>query len=217
MTVINRHTGKVEARMDADPFFAFHHINAFEQGSELIFDIDAYTDASIIDHFYLDRIADPRSELPFGTLRRYRLDLPRKRVSFETLSEVCMELPNYDVNRYSTSGDYRFIYAVGINQQQRSGFYNQIVKVDIQGKADAAWYQPGCFPGEPIFIGRPGRQAEDDGVLLSVVLDENAQSSFLLALDAGTLMELGRASIPHPVLFGYHGAFFSEGPPEMGA
>ena len=216
-TIIDRHSGEVKARIKTDPFFAFHHINAFEKGNAIILDIDAYTDASIIKNFYLDRLAMPNSELAFGKLRRYTIDMNTKRISADTLSDTCIELANYDVGRYQNAADYRFIYAVSINEDQRSGFYNQLVKVDIQGKANAHWYQPGCYPGEPIFVGRPGRQAEDDGVILSVVLDENAQTSFLLALDAGSFMELGRAEIPHPVLFGYHGAFFDDGRSEMGA
>jgi beta,beta-carotene 9',10'-dioxygenase len=217
ITIINRHTGEVETRITSDPFFAFHHINAFETGDELIFDIDAYTDASILNSFYLDKIASPKSEIPFGKLRRYRINMKTKHVSYETLSDVCIELPVFDVARYNTSGDYRFIYAVSINEKQRSGFYNQLVKVDIQGKADANWYQPGCFPGEPIFVGRPGREREDDGVILSVVLDENAQTSFLLALDAETFIEIGRAVIPHAILHGYHGAFFDDIPSQREA
>lgn len=208
VTLIDRHSGEVKARMKTDPFFAFHHINAFEKGNELIVDIAAYTDASIIQQFYLDQLASPQTELDFGKLRRYRIDTKSLKISHETISDECIELPNYDAARYSTSGDYRFIYAVSIHKNQRCGFYNQIVKVDIQGIANKNWYQPGCFPGEPVFVGRPGRQAEDDGVILSVVLDEKSQTSFLLALDAGSFTEMGRAEIPHPVLFGYHGAFF---------
>ena len=216
-TVIDRHSGEVKARIMTDPFFAFHHINAFEKGNAIFLDIDVYTDSSIIQHFYLDRLATPNSDLAFGKLCRYTIDMSTKRITAETLSDTCIELANYDVGRYQNAADYRFIYAVSINEDQRSGFYNQLVKVDIQGKANAHWYQPGCYPGEPVFVGRPGRQAEDDGVILSVVLDENVQTSFLLALDAGSFKELGRAEISHPVLFGYHGAFFDDGPSEMGA
>jgi beta,beta-carotene 9',10'-dioxygenase len=215
-TIIDRHSGEIVLRIKTDPFFAFHHVNAFEKGDELIVDIDAYTDSSIIQYFYLDKLTMPNSGLAFGKLRRYRIDMKAKRISYETLSEACVELPVFDADRYSTSGDYRFVYAVSINENQRSGFYNQIVKVDIQAKRDAHWYQPGCYPGEPVFVGRPGRQAEDDGVVLSVVLDENAQTSFLLALDAESFNELGRAMIPQPVLFGYHGAFFNNPLSETG-
>jgi beta,beta-carotene 9',10'-dioxygenase len=54
-------------------------------------------------------------------------------------------------------------------------------------------------------------------VILSVVLDENAQTSFLLALDAETFIEIGRAVIPHAILHGYHGAFFNDFPSQRGA
>lgn len=33
------------------------------------------------------------------------------------------------------------------------------------------WRREGHYPGEPIFLARPGASDEDDGVLLSVVLE----------------------------------------------
>lgn len=46
-------------------------------------------------------------------------------------------------------------------------------------------------------------------MLLSVVLDTAAGTSFLLALDAASLDEVARATLPQPVLFGYHGEYFA--------
>ena len=133
-----------------------------------------------------------------------------KKVSFETISDSCMELPNFDYGRLNTDPNYQFVYAVSVNEENKSGFYNQILKVDIKNQKDTFWYEAGCYPGEPVFIGRPGRSEEDDGVILSVVLDENAGSSFLLVLDAKSFEEIARANIPQPILFGYHGAYFPE-------
>lgn len=53
-----------------------------------------------------------------------------------------------------------------------------------------------------------GARAEDDGVILSVVLDANTGNSFLLVLDAHSFEELGRAEVPHHISFGFHGEFF---------
>ncbi|HUN09591.1 MAG TPA: carotenoid oxygenase family protein, partial [Aggregatilineales bacterium] len=64
-----------------------------------------------------------------------------------------------------------------------------------------------CYPGEPVFAARPGGTADDDGVLLSVVLDTTAGNSFLLVLDARTLQEVARATLPQAVMFGFHGHF----------
>ena len=70
--------------------------------------------------------------------------------------------------------------------------------------------QEDCYPGEPVFVPQPGRQAEDDGVILSVVLDAKRGTSFLLVLNAATFEEIARAEIPQPVLIGYHGMYLDE-------
>lgn len=52
---------------------------------------------------------------------------------------------------------------------------------------------------------RPGGVKEDDGVLLSVVLDGFSRKSYLLCLDARTMLEMGRAEMDFAVGFGFHG------------
>jgi carotenoid cleavage dioxygenase-like enzyme len=211
--VIDRRTGETAGQYECDPFFAFHHINAFEQGGELVVDLAAYPDAGIIQSYYLNRLSNSAGVLPFGRLQRCRIPLgagQRGRVRVETLAEACMELPHFDYARYNTRADYRYVYAVSLHPAQRAGFYNRLVKVDASTGQAADWYAPGCYPGEPVFVPRPGGSAEDDGVILSVVLDAAAGASFLLVLDANSFGELARAVLPHPVLFGYHGAFFNE-------
>ncbi len=208
--VMNRHTGEVVGRFESDAFFAFHHVNAFERDDEIVLDIVAYPDAGIVQSYYLERLSDTTAKLPFGNLRRYRIPLKGGPVTYEVISGECMELPQFDYARYNMDGSYRYVYAVSINPEHRQGFYNQIVKADIETGHSLTWFEEGCYPGEPIFVGAPGRVQEDDGVILSVVLDERRGSSFLLVLEACTFTELARAEIPHPVLFGYHGAYFQD-------
>jgi carotenoid cleavage dioxygenase-like enzyme len=52
--------------------------------------------------------------------------------------------------------------------------------------------------------------------VLSVVLDSVRGTSFLLVLDASGFIEVARAELPHPVLFGYHGQFFDDLPAPSG-
>ncbi len=211
--VLDRQTGELAARFDADPFFAFHHVNAWEEGDDIVLDIDAYEDNQIIEAFFLDRLAGATNALPFGHLRRYRLPMkgPGKRngrLKYEVLSDECAELARFDSERLAMDGTYRYVYASSISKNNPKGFYNQIVKIDVQlGKA-WTWTYPGHYPGEPVFVGRPGRLRDDDGVILSVVLDSQRGTSYLLVLDAGSLGEIGRAEVPHPILFGYHGEYF---------
>jgi hypothetical protein len=56
----------------------------------------------------------------------------------------------------------------------------------------------------------PEAANEDDGVILSVVLDAKKASSFLLILDASSFRELTRAEVSHHIRFGFHGNYFAE-------
>ena len=71
------------------------------------------------------------------------------------------------------------------------------------------WKQEGQYPGEPVFVRRPKGQPEneDEGILLSVVLDAPANNSYLLLLDARDLSEIARARVPQHVPFGFHVAY----------
>jgi len=58
-----------------------------------------------------------------------------------------------------------------------------------------------------VFIAAPDSSTEDEGVVLSVVLDANAGRSALLVLDAHSFNELARAEVPHAIPYGFHGQF----------
>lgn len=206
--VIDRATGRPVGTYEADALFSFHHVNSFEEGDDLVVDLVGYDDASIIDSFYLNRIEDPANELPIGTLRRFRLPVAgaSRPVTSECLSSTCIELPSFDSPRMGMRSEYRFVFGVGLHD--RRGFYDQLVKIDVSDGSARTWHEPGHYPGEGVFVGRPGRTAEDDGVVLSVVLDAARGTSYLLVLDAANFTEVARAGLPHPVLFGYHGQFY---------
>ena len=54
----------------------------------------------------------------------------------------------------------------------------------------------------------PSGNSEDDGVLLSVVLDTGNDVSFLLVLDVASLNEVARAGTPYAIPFHFHGNYF---------
>jgi beta,beta-carotene 9',10'-dioxygenase len=206
--VFDRGTGEHVRSVTTQAFFAFHHVNAFEDGDELVVDLVGYDDAEVIESFYLHRLEDPDMRIPAGTLRRHRIPLAGGAARSEVISPTAIELPSLDYARMNTRPDHRFVYGVGLRGER--GFYDQLVKIDLATRSTSTWHAPGCYPGEGVFVGRPGRRDEDDGVILSVVLDSTRGGSFLLVLDAGSFTELARAELPHPVLFGYHGQFYDD-------
>ena len=76
-------------------------------------------------------------------------------------------------------------------------------------KNHISWHCNCCYPSEPIFVAKPNSKHEDEGIVLSVVLDAHAQKSFLLILDAKTFKEIGRAYAPHHIPFTIHSKFFA--------
>ena len=201
--VVDRESGALRGSYETDAFFCFHHVNAFERGaSELVVDLVAYDGPGIIDSLYLDETG-PRGEFPRAQLRRYVIDLDGGGVRWEPLAEGSVELPRIDYGRVNTR-DYAYAYFTGVAGDWIDG----LVKVDVRDGTRSEWAAPGCYPGEPVFVREPGAEAEDGGVVLSVVLDAAAGHSFLLMLDAASFEELARAEAPHHIPFGFHGQFF---------
>jgi carotenoid cleavage dioxygenase-like enzyme len=192
----------VRGPYESEPFFTFHHVNAFEADGSLVVDLCAYEDPSIIDALYLDRVrAD--GALPPARARRYTIDLDGGGVDERDLWDGNFELPRI-AYRTHNGRPYRFAYGVG----GEATWIDRVVKLDVEAGTATHWESAGCYPSEPVFVPAPDAAGEDEGVLLSVVLDAARGTSFLLVLDAGDLSELARAAVPHHVPFSFHGQFF---------
>jgi beta,beta-carotene 9',10'-dioxygenase len=206
VALVDRERGGVAATAELDPFFVFHHINAFERGGRVVLDVCAHRDAGIIDALYLKRLRKGDRPVPQAVARRITVDPATGRAHVRDLGEGNLELPRTDYARVN-GRPYRYAYGVGVKDVRRSGFIDRIVKLDVTTGAARTWGERGAYPGEPIFVRRPGARREDDGVLLSVVLDGAARTSYLAVIDARTLGDVARAAVPHHVPFGFHGVY----------
>jgi beta,beta-carotene 9',10'-dioxygenase len=196
--VFDRHTGEHVGDWHADPFFVFHHVNAFDDGDDIVLDLCAYEDSAIVPALGLQRLR-AGEPIPKAHLERFTLR-PGGGVERTRLSGEPFELPRIDYGRVN-GRPYRYAWGSGA----RAEFFDTIVKVDVTTGETLTWGEG--YPGEPVFVGRPGRSAEDDGVLLTVVLEPERGASSMVVLDAATLAELARARVPHHVPFGFHGQF----------
>ncbi len=206
--LLDRHSGELHSTHETEGFFAFHHVNAFEREGELVVDLIVHEDGpNAIQWLELENLRQPT---PFSEwvprLHRFRLPLSGGPVSKERLSDERMELPRINYGLCSMR-PYRIVYGVGFRDLQ-SDYYDQLLKLDLEDSSVGRWSEADCYPSEPVFVGAPGGKDEDDGVILSVVLDARAERSFLLVLDAQSFEELGRAQVPHNIPFGFHGDYF---------
>ncbi|CAO3614397.1 unnamed protein product [Cunninghamella echinulata] len=121
--------------------------------------------------------------------------------SYSLRIQPSLELPQ--INPNYKMHNYKYMYGLGFSAASSimdGQIWNSIVKTDISNKSIvASWHQDNCYPSEAVFIPRPSNgdhvQQEDDGVLVSVVMDSARATSFLLILDAITLHVLATADL----------------------
>jgi carotenoid cleavage dioxygenase-like enzyme len=206
--VVDKADGTVVRTCQTDAFFAFHHINAFERGSEIVVDITA-TPTPYGTVLGLPPSPDQLDiELQGNQLRRYTLPLTGPGAAgYEVVSEACIEMPRINTERAGMR-DYRYVYGLGRSPSSR--VMSNVTKADLRSGAVTAWQDRGCFPGEPVFVPAPGATAEDDGVVLAGVLDMRKGTSFMVVLDGSSFTELARAEVPHHIPSDLHGQFYAD-------
>jgi torulene dioxygenase len=116
---------------------------------------------------------------------------PKAVLEWEAPKNKTVELPS--INPKFITRTHRYIY--GVADRGFTTFVDGLHKYDTETHAVRTWEFHGQNPGEPIFVPDPRGRDEDDGVLLSVVLDGHTGKSYLLVLNAKNMLEVGRAEM----------------------
>lgn len=213
--IINRKTGCLEKTIkDCNPFFAFHHVNAYEEGDNIVLDIVTYPNANVISNisqhgFLSTPYGSTDEKLNETKLMRYRLSLSDGILQSKILFDKSFELPR--INEQHNARPYRYAYGSDQRPLLKPTDIRPIYKIDTKNRETLAWKEPGMLPGEPVFVPKPHTTDEDEGVILSIILDPVHKKSFLLILDGKTLTEKARIYTPFPIPVGLHGQFFYQG------
>ncbi|KAJ1502793.1 hypothetical protein HMI55_002741 [Coelomomyces lativittatus] len=202
--VIDRKQKKLVHTFPTDSFFVFHTINAFEHNEQIIVDVCAYTNPNNVQEMTMDRFRNGKAQFEQSYLRRYFLPLNHVNptVQFDVMSVSSPELPCIHPKRVGRP--YRYAYAVHVSSYLP---FEALVKHDLENKQDLRWMTPKHYPSEPLFVPKPNGIREDQGVVLSVVLDGFNCQSYLLILDATTMKEKAKAILNGIVPYGFHGAY----------
>lgn len=206
--VVSSSDGRTIADAQAPACFAFHHVNAYDDGGEVVCDVCAYDDHRVIDAYYLDRLAMPGASLPAGRWRRWRIDPARGTVREERPFAEAFEFASVAPSRAGRRA--RWAYAVGSRDDTPDGGYDRLLKLDLDRGSACAWRADGFGCGEPVFVPRPGGTAEDDGVVLALLHARAGERDALVVLDAATWSERARAWLPAHVPFGFHGCWMQQ-------
>ncbi|EJD55138.1 carotenoid oxygenase [Auricularia subglabra TFB-10046 SS5] len=217
--VVDRVNGGLVAKYKTAAFFTFHHLNAYDDGDDALLDLIVYDNHSPIEGLYVHNICNQKkeTELNPGNVRRYRLknissgqrgSIARK-ADIDWTGSLSNGMELATIRPQLKYKPYRFAYGVNKENAGSLTFFDRVIKFDVS-KPDGPhvfWSAPKFTPSEPIFVPRPGSTEEDDGVVLSVVLDVTNVRSMLVILDARDMSELARAVMQYPFPIGFHGVY----------
>lgn len=213
--------------IDTAPFFSFHHANAFE--TALPSGAPAVVLDTVANHDGVDLSANFETGPGYyddnvgrGTLTRLVLDLQAGTAVQHRLADRAVEFPS--VAPSVTGKPHRHVYTVGSRFPSADvwGAPQVVCKVTLAPEAGLSQpcgrqaaqqdvYYPGrsAFAQEPIFVPRPGAQAEDDGWVLALVYDSADDRTRLVILDARDLSAgpVATIKLPHMLPFGLHGSW----------
>jgi all-trans-8'-apo-beta-carotenal 15,15'-oxygenase len=166
-------------RLETDPFFFFHSVNAYESrdGKEIVLDLIRYPDFAGVKHV-LDAMSDGESApAAQSSLWRGRIDLTARRVQWEERWPQALEFPavHRDVQGSLHQQSWAATYA---GADMNSNWFNRLECIDVErGSIRTIDPGPRCNVSEPALV--PRSTQEDDVYVLSLVQDRTAGASWL--------------------------------------
>ncbi|MEC7392807.1 MAG: carotenoid oxygenase family protein [Cyanobacteriota bacterium] len=201
--------GQAPRIIDAPDGFVFHHLNAWEEGSDVVVDSIYYSDFPSIGPD-VDFAAVDFDLIPEGLLEQCRIHLDRGAVETTRLSERCCEFAMVNPEREGLP--CRFAWMAAAARKQGNDPLQVIKKLNLSTGEHQIWSAaPHGFVSEPLMVPRPGASSEDDGWILELVWNGARDGSDLVILDASDLRELAVLELPLAIPHGLHGSWVAAG------
>ena len=207
--VIPRYGSTEDIRwFEADPTYVLHWQNAYEEGDEIV--LDGYFQEDPMPRRLEDAPEGMGQMMAFLDEHSFRPKLHRWRFNLRTgettehhLDDRILEFGMFN-QRYAGT-PYRYAYST----TTKPGWFlfNGFVKHDL--KTSESWdvnLPDGVYASEAPFVPRIDAIDEDDGYLVSFLIDENNQKSECILIDckdfaAGPIV---RIALPHKICSGTH-------------
>ena len=87
--------------------------------------------------------------------------------------------------------------------------FSSIAKTDWLTDKFVQWHPENgeSCPCEPVFVARPGAGEENDGVVLTIIVNKKGTNSILVALDGRSLSDVASVVMPQVCGIGLHEPF----------
>ncbi|MGI9162814.1 MAG: carotenoid oxygenase family protein [Mycobacterium sp.] len=206
--VLPRRGGAADVQwFEADPTFVLHFANAYEDGDEIVLDGFYQGDPEPSDNgtgtkwqrafrfLALDRMQT--------RLHRWRFNLKTGATTEEALSENISEFGM--INGTHGGEPHRYIYAA----TGKPGWFlfDGLIRHDVlTGTEQRISFGDGVYGSETAMAPRVGSRGEDDGYLVTLTTDMNADASYCLVFDAARLEDgpVCKLQLPERISSGTH-------------
>jgi carotenoid cleavage dioxygenase-like enzyme len=207
--VIPRHGKTEDIRwFEAAPTYILHFLNAYEEGTEII--MDGYFQenptpkplkTAPAGHEHMMAYLDEASFRP--RLHRWRFDLATGKTKEERLDDRNLEFGM--INQRYAGHKNRYVYST----TSKPGWFlfTGFVKHDLEtGESWTVALPDGRYASEAPFAPRINAKDEDDGYLVSFIIDESAGTSECVLIDCKRFEEgpVVRIALPHKISSGTH-------------
>lgn len=193
---------------EADPTYTLHWINAWEEGDEVV--LDGYFQESPEPPSFegappgMERMMAYLSQgLMKPKLHRWRFNLKTGETVEERLDDRILEFGT--INHKFDTQRHRYVYSA-IPTPDRFQF-DGLTRNDMQtGETQDYMFGEGRYGSEPGFAPRIGGSDEDDGYVVSIIMDVKADTSEFVMLDAKNIAAgpVCRVMLPERISSGTH-------------
>ena len=186
--VISRDNGELVSKIESEPVFMWHSLNAYDKGDEIVADFVGYDEP---DHFIGDNAEfhtimqgqAGNAKFP-GTVRRYVINPHKKTVNTAVVADGYHEFPMVNPKHYCQPHRIGY-FTKGF--QPNTNLQNGIAQIDMEtGKTDEFCFGDHYHVGEPVYVcDRENPDDEQRGYLLSQYLDGDSGKSGFAIFAAG--------------------------------
>ena len=184
---------------EIDRTYFFHTFNAHEDANG-----NVIVTAAAYGRLFDTDWNGPFTESP-PQLTKWELNTKSGQATSTRLDDRSVEFPRINPSLVGKSN--RYAYALASSNTIEPDF-KEIVKYDFKNDTSEVYeYGPGKFGAEPVFVAAEGAKSEDEGYLLSLVYNQETDTSNLIILNAKEPKSgpLATVHLPQRVPHGFHG------------
>lgn len=206
LAVMRRDQGVASLRwIEVPACYAFHVMNAFEEGETIVADVMRYASAPLFPN------ADgTKGENAAAYLTRWTIDLAAGALTEVQLDDTAGEFPRFD-ERFAGM-PYRHGWFVGQSLKPGDFRSNIVAHVDLVAGTRKTWTVPqGDAISEAVFTHAGDGAAEGEGWLTAVIYRQVEDVSEFVVFNAQAVENgpIASARLPRRVPFGFHGQWVS--------